>query len=176
MPQIVSSEEVFRQLVEDSDDDWLFGLVAFAIVEEQRIEWMKHFEENNGQVPSDAEVRHWYTQQPDGVLLRAKGTAENALERYSDAVLQAELETERREVADGVIVSEIRLARKFWPQFGISMAGGLVSAILFAALLTILVMVVLADKSPVDLGKALIGHQTEEIVDGKANTTSRSDE
>ncbi len=79
MPQISSSEDVYRQLVEESDEDWLYGLVAFAVVEEQRIEWMKHFEEHNGRAPSTVDIQHWYEQQPEGVLLRAKGDSENAL-------------------------------------------------------------------------------------------------
>jgi hypothetical protein len=95
MPQISSSEDVYRQHVEESDEAWLYGLVAFAVVEEQRIEWMKHIEEHNGRAPSTVDIQRWYEQQPGGVLLRAKGDTENALTLYADEVLQEILETER---------------------------------------------------------------------------------
>ena len=135
MPQISNSQDVYRQLVEDSDEDWLYGLVAFAVVEEQRIEWMKHFHENNGHAPDANEIQHWYEQQPEGVLLRSKGEAENALQGYADEVLQEIIEIERKEASDGVIVREIRLAGRLWPQFGINVAAGLASALLFVAVL-----------------------------------------
>lgn len=169
MPQISSSEDVYRQLVEESDEDWLYGLVAFAVVEEQRIEWMKHFEEHNGRAPSTVDIQHWYEQQPEGVLLRAKGDSENALRNYHDGVLQEILEIERREVAEGVIVSEIQLARRFWPQFGINVAAGLASAVLFAAVLVLVAVIVLTEVSPVNIWKGVIGHQIEESVNGKAD-------
>ncbi len=169
MSQIVSSNDVYRQLVEEADESWLYGLVCFAIVEEQRIEWMKHFEENNGNSPSTQDIQHWYEQQPEGVLLRAKGTAENALQLYADLVLQEILETERREVAESVIVSEVRLIRRFWPLFGINVAAGFASALLFAAVLVVLALVVLTDVSPVKLGQGIFGHQSEESVNGETD-------
>ena len=49
-------EEIYRELVEESEEDWLYGLVAFAVIEERRIEWMKHQEEHTGNPPSSNEV------------------------------------------------------------------------------------------------------------------------
>lgn len=176
MPQITSSEDAYRELVEEAEEDWLYGLVAFAIVEEQRIEWMKHHEKHNGAVPTGEDVRSWYLQQPENVLLRAKGTAENALQLYADDVLQAVLETERREVADGVIVGEIRSGRRFLPQFGINVAGGLASALLFTAILIILVFVVFSEFSPVTLTKDAINRQSTEETNGKTDSEPGSDQ
>lgn len=168
MPRISNSNDVYRQLVEESEENWLLGLLAFAIVEEQRIEWMKHFQENNGGVATPADIQHWYEQQPTGVLLRAKGDAENTLQAYADDVLQEVREVERREVAEGVIVSEIRLGRRFWPQFGLNVTAGVVSAVIFAAILTIVAFIVLQDASPVVFGKEMRSHQTEGATSGKA--------
>lgn len=50
MPKYSGSADIYRELVEDSKENWLYGLVAFAIVEEQRIEWMKHHEVQNGRM------------------------------------------------------------------------------------------------------------------------------
>lgn len=157
MAKISTSEDVYRQLIDESDERWLFGLIAFAIIEEQRIEWMSHFEEHNSGKPSADEIRHWYEQQPAGVLLRAKGDAEATLSSYSFEVLEEALQAERRDVSDGVIVSEIRLLRKFLPQFGINVLGGFTSAALFAALLVLLAFFVFSDPSPIKWGKGLIG-------------------
>lgn len=161
MPKCTGSADVYRELVEDSKENWLYGLVAFAIVEEQRIEWMKHHEIQNGRMPDDAEIKKWYEQQPDGVLLRAKGTAENALQAFSAEVLEVANGDTRKEIEESVIVGEIRKLGSFWPQFGVNLAGGFVSALLFAAFLIVMAYLVLNDTSPVEIGKNLKPHVEE---------------
>lgn len=153
MPKYTGSADVYRELVEDSKENWLYGLVAFAVVEEQRIEWMKHYEIQNGRAPNDAEIKGWYEQQPDGVLLRAKGTAESALQAFSAEVLEVANGDIRKEIEESVIVSEIKKIGSFWPQFGVNLAGGFCSALLFAAFLIVMAFLVLNDTSPVEIGK-----------------------
>jgi hypothetical protein len=175
MAQVSGPEDIYLHLVEDADESWLLGLLAFGIVQEQCIEWMKHFAVHNGRAPNEVDIRSWYEQQPEGVLRRARGEAENALRLFADDVLQEILESERRRVTEGVIVGEVRLARRFWPQFGISVAGGFVSAFVFAAVLAILALVVLQDASPVQIGRgAIIG--SGEQADGKAPDQPRGNE
>ena len=89
--------------MEESSQSWLLGLVAFAVVEEQRIEWMRHHERTAGALPNADQIKHWYSQQPQSVLLRAKGTAENALQVYSEEVsslLEADIRKVNRRGAD----------------------------------------------------------------------------
>lgn len=155
MPKYTGSADVYRELVEDSKENWLYGLVAFAVVEEQRIEWMKHHESQNGRMPNDAEIKSWYEQQPDSVLLRAKGIAENALQNFSADVLEVANADIRKEIEEGVIVGEIKKIGSFWPQFGVNLAGGFCSALLFAAFLLIMAFLVFNDTSPVEIGKKL---------------------
>ena len=155
MTRYCGSQDIYSELVEKSEQNWLLGLVAFAIVEEQRIEWMRHYEVTNSKPPNDDDIRAWYQQQPSSVLLRAKGTAENALKTYSDAVLAEVYEQQQKEVREGVIVAEIRELKKFWPQFGVNLAGGLASSILFAALLTLLAFIIFGDVSPIAIGTHL---------------------
>ena len=161
-------ENIYKQLVEDQPDDeeWLLGLVAFAVVEEQKIEWMKHQIENNGQLPSTVDIENWYKQQPSGVLLRAKDTAEARLTDYAQNAIDTYMLDFQKETEEGIIVEEIRGIKKFWPQFGVNLAGGCASAILFAALLTIVAFFVFNDNSPVDIG-AKLGQKTEVEQDGK---------
>ena len=155
MKKLSGPEEIYDELVENSDEGWLFGLVAFAVIEEQRIEWMKHQTANNGNCPKHDEIKGWYEQLPEGVLLRAKDTAEARLKDYSDQIVELVLEDQVKEIQDSVIVKEIQATKKFWPQFGVNLAGGFVSALLFATLLTIVAFFVIKDTSPVQIGAEL---------------------
>ena len=51
MEKFSGPEDLYNELVENSDDHWLLGLVAFAVIEEQKIEWMKHQRANNNATP-----------------------------------------------------------------------------------------------------------------------------
>ncbi len=148
-----TSDEIYRKLVDESDESCLYGLLAFAVIEEQRIEWAKHFEENNERTPNFDEINGWYEQQPESVLLRAKGTAETTLQQFSEEVVDSVLEEHRKEIEESIVVGEIRSLGRFWPQFGVNLAGGFASALLFAVLLIIVAFLVLNDVSPVQFGE-----------------------
>ena len=166
MDRFTGPEDIYAELVENvpKDEEWLLGLVAFAVVEEQRIEWIKHQSENNGGPPSKDEIDNWYQQQPQGVLLRAKDTAEARLTDYAQNAISIYMSDFQKETEEGIIVSEIREIKKFWPQFGVNLAGGFVSALLFAALLTLVAFFVYNDKSPADIG-ARLAEETQEDSD-----------
>lgn len=150
------AEDIYRELVDESDQSWLLGLVAFAVIEEQRIEWMRHHEQIHGALPPFQKIEEWYRQQPEGVVLRARGTAENALRVYAEEVTAVMENDCRREIEQGILIGEIREMKKFWPQFGVNLAGGFVSALLFAALLAIIAFFVINDTSPVAIVKELV--------------------
>ncbi len=113
---------------------------------------MKHQQKNNGQPPSTVDIVNWYQQQPSGVLLRAKDTALARLTDYGDNAIEMHMSDFKKETEEGIIVEEIRGIKEFWPQFGVNLAGGFASALLFAALLTLIAFFVLNDTSPVDIG------------------------
>ncbi|MCK0538338.1 hypothetical protein [Alcanivorax quisquiliarum] len=158
MTRFNGPEEVYAELVDKQpeNEDWLLGLVAFAVVEEQRVEWVKHHSENNGGPPTDADIRNWYLQLPSGALLRARDTAEARLTDYARSAIEIYMADFQKEIEEGIIVSEVRETKKFWPQFGVNLAGGLVSALLFASLLTLMAVFVLNDSSPVKIGQHLV--------------------
>ncbi|MCY4186139.1 MAG: hypothetical protein OXC82_11720 [Rhodobacteraceae bacterium] len=81
MKPLSDSRDVYKHLVVNSSDDWLMGLLAFSLVEEQHLEWMEQQKEATGSLPSDEDIRKWYTQQPISVLIKAKEEAENVLKR-----------------------------------------------------------------------------------------------
>lgn len=157
MPEYSGSEDIYNELVEESDENWLYGLVAFAVIEEQRIEWAKHMRENSGSDPTPEQVSEWYQQQPRNCLLRAKGTAENALQTYSNQVIDVAIEDYKKEIDQSYIVNEIRDLKRFWPQFGVNLAGGFVATVLFAALLSIIAFIVFNDSSPVQMVRDMNG-------------------
>jgi len=163
MDKFSASEDIYEELVENSNDHWILGLVAFAIIEEQRIEWMKHQNSNNGVLPTSEEVKNWYEQQPKAALLRAKDTAESRLKDYSNEIVDLIMEDQKKEIEEGIIVSEIRNANKFLPQLGVNIFGGLASALIFAALLTIVAFFVLHGTSPTELGKDI--REKAEVID-----------
>lgn len=137
------------------------GLVAFGVVEEQKIEWMKHHAINNGGMPTTEEIENWYRQQPEGVLLRAKDTATARLTNYAQDAISTYMADFENEMQEGILVEEIRSTKKFWPQFGVNLAGGFASAILFAALLTLFAFFAFNDSSPVDIGTKIGDHNEE---------------
>lgn len=144
-------EDIYDELVGDESTSWLLGLVAFAVVEEQKIEWIKHWAKSNGGPPSGEEVKRWYEQLPPGTVLRAKGTAENALQVFSAEVIEENDQETRKQIEESIIVNEIRDMKRFWPQFGVNLAGGFISALLFALLLVAIAVIVIKDPSPVGL-------------------------
>jgi hypothetical protein len=122
---------------------------------------MRHQESNNAGLPGPDEIRDWYEQQSESVLLRAKGTAENALNVFSNEVVESYLEDHQRSIEEGIVVSEIRDLKAFWRQFGVNLAGGFASTVLFAALLAVVAFFVLKDASPTEIGPE-IRQQIEE--------------
>ena len=84
-------------------------------------------------------------------MLRAKGTAENALQVFSSEVIDENDQETRKEIEESIIVSEIRDMKRFWPQFGVNLAGGFISSLLFALLLVAIAVIVIKDPSPVSL-------------------------
>ena len=153
--QYQGPEDIYDELLGDKETSWLLGLVSFAVVEEQKIEWIKHHSTHNGGHPSADQIQQWYEQLPQGAVLRAKGTAENALALYSTEVVEEVSEETRKEIESSILVSEIRDLKRFWPQFGVNLAGGFISSVLFALLLVALALIMFKSPSPIDIAKEI---------------------
>lgn len=162
MTKYSGPEDIYKELVEKLPDDKesLLGLVSFAVFEELKIEWMKHQRENNGQPPSTADIENWYNQQPSAELNRAKETAATKLRAFGETEIESYRKDWQDQIKDEIIVGEIRSIKKFGPQFGISILGGITSALIFAAFLAIVAFFVFNNFSAVDIG-AKLGHKTE---------------
>lgn len=42
MDTLSGSEDAYKALVDNAPEGWLLGLLAFAILEQERMEWMRH--------------------------------------------------------------------------------------------------------------------------------------
>ena len=127
--------------------------------------------------PFRAKPRRATRPRPDWRLVRTaapkrlaprQGNGEGALQAYSEEVNELLIDEQRREVEQGIVVGEIKDLKRFWPQFGVNLAGGFVSALLFAALLVLVTFFVLSDTSPVEIAKQL-RHDMEAVEDGEEN-------
>lgn len=88
MNSLSGSEDAYSTLVEKGAEGWIHGLVAFAVLEEQRIEWMRHIESMSGCLPNSEQIREWYEQQPISALIRARATAKDMLSEHVQATLK----------------------------------------------------------------------------------------
>jgi hypothetical protein len=159
------ADDVYRALVDQSEDHWLLGLLAFAVVEQQRIDWVKHRIENAGVTPSPAEVAKWYEDQPLSTFVRAKAEAETALQNYGAEAVEEFDESYRKEIAQGIVVGEIQKLGKWGPQIVTNIVGGIISSIVFSAVLVIVAFFVLANPSTNDIALKL--KQQVEVKDVK---------
>ena len=169
MPQIHDSKDVHRILIEEADHAWLLGLVAFALFEDRRFDWMKHFQEYNQRQPNSDEIKSWYQQQSQRVIEDVIADAETALSNYGDDILQETVDDIKKETERGVIVSEIRNLKNGWADFGLNVAGGVAGAFLFAALLVILVAIIYYDPSPVKMMQDYMNPPNTESKNGNEN-------
>lgn len=168
---VENAEEVYAELVEDSEEDWLYGLVAFAVLEERRIEWMQHCTAKTGVTPTADEIKSWYEQQPPGELLRMKGEAETALAQFAQRVEEELLARDQDDIRNGIIVSEIRQSSRFWPQFGVGVVASLVGALLFGAILAILAFFLLSGQPSIgDLTRGLGNNNDETSIEQESGS------
>lgn len=156
MQKVSGSEDVYRELVEESDDHWLLGLLAFAVMEQQRIEWAKHLLNTTGAAPGHAEVKAWYESQPPSALLRARADAETTLKNYGEEAIEEFDDAYRKEIAQGIVIGEIQKLGRWWPQLGINIAGGVIGSIVFTAILVIVALFLLTDSSANEIAQHLM--------------------
>jgi hypothetical protein len=151
MDRFSTTDDVYRHLVEESDDAWILGLLAFAIVEQQRVDWAKHRNKATGVAPSPEEIRKWYEDQPPSILLRARAEAQTALENYGAEAVELFDDSYRSEIAQGIVVGEIQKLGRWGPQLGMNVVGGVIGSLVFTAALILLGFFVLNEPSVNDV-------------------------
>jgi hypothetical protein len=165
MPKYAGPEDIYRETVEQPQQGWLVGLLAFAVVEERRIEWVRHRRRTVDAAPTSEEVQAWYEAQPHGAVVRAVAHAESALRGYGKQVAEDFDEAHRLQVAEGVVVAEIRRLGRWAPVLGMNVLGGLIGSTLFTALLILLGTLVLNEPSASELAGRLKDHMENGYVE-----------
>lgn len=140
-------DDVYRDLVENTEDHWILGLLAFAVVEQQRIDWAKHRIETNGVAPTPDEVKSWYEDQPKSAIVRARAEAETALNQFGAEAVEEFDDSYRKEISQGIVVAEIQRLGKWWPQLGTNIVGGVMGSVVFTAILIVFWFFVLGGPS-----------------------------
>jgi hypothetical protein len=163
MPKLSGSLDAYEVLAEGAQGSWVRCSLAFAVIEEQKFEWMKHLEEHAGRVATDDEIRSWYEALPAGAIERARRMADIALEAYAEDLESTFAEAVRKQVEESALIGELRQGRRFWPQFGANVAAGLTSSVLFGGLLFVIAFLVLNERSPVEIGASLRSSFSKEI-------------
>jgi len=138
MRKYLDADDVYQETSAAAAPNWLLGLLAFALFEEQRLEWMRHRREIANAAPSSEEIQAWYESQPQGAVARALVSAEMLLGGYGTHSAEVFGEDHRRQIADGVVVAEIRRLGRWGPQLGLNVMGGLIGSMVFTALLVLL--------------------------------------
>ncbi|MCY4101396.1 MAG: hypothetical protein OXF46_10835 [Rhodobacteraceae bacterium] len=142
MQPLSDTRDVYIHLVEKSQDDWLIGLLAFSLVEEQRLDWMEHQKKATGSIPSDEEIRKWYAQQPESVLVKAKDEAGNVLGDFFEEAMYLAIQEDRENFRNSLVIDEVKNLGKFWPRFLHHLLFGVLSYALFAVLTIICIVMV----------------------------------
>jgi len=79
MDTLSGSEDAYKALVDSAAEGRLLGLLDHAVLEKERIEWMRHVETRSGCLPTSEQICNWYEQQPVSALNRARSNAEGVL-------------------------------------------------------------------------------------------------
>ena len=118
LDEIKSSLDVHKMLVTDAEHSWTLGLMAYAIVEDQKHEWISHITMLNDREPTHTEIEEWFRQRTPESFHRALADAENTLQLVADDALKEIIEIERREVLEQAVIQSIESHSGGWRQFG----------------------------------------------------------
>ena len=140
MEPLSNSSDVYNHLVETSDTDWVIGLLAFSMVEEKRFDWMEHQKKASGSLPSDEDIRKWYTDQPASVLTKAREDAEYALGDLFEEVFNTALQRERDNIRDNHVIAEINRLGSFRAMFLRNIVITVISFFVFTGLSILLIL------------------------------------
>jgi hypothetical protein len=132
---VESGDEAFKVLVEGDERHDVYGYVAYAIMEELRVQQLRHIEGKEDETGSLRERDGWYRAQPLVMLERVQDTAEGVVDDFASGALEDTLEEHTTRISESVVVTEIARRTRKWPAFWISVAGGFVGTLLFAILL-----------------------------------------
>lgn len=92
--ETTSYNDIYTKLVEETDDEKIIGIIAYAIYKQSKIEWIKKFIKENGKKPTEEDFNNFYKIiSTDTNLNGFKTQAYDFLNEYLE-VMQEEIEKE----------------------------------------------------------------------------------
>jgi hypothetical protein len=115
---LASADEVFHYLRDrrgfDGDGDMdAVALFTYALVEQDRIDWMNHFQSQHDATPSAAQVSEWFLGKPESYFLAKEKRAEEWYAGFARTYLRDEIEAAKQTAVQSVVGN----LRRFWPNF-----------------------------------------------------------
>ena len=127
-----NSDEAFALLVTEAEESWTLSLMAFALLEQQRVEWVDQFRSVHGREPSVEETTGWYAGRTPGDYLRVKGEAENTLSLFVEQTVEEAISEAESLWKRDAIFSHIKMYNGFFRQAGTNIVGGVIAAFVFS--------------------------------------------
>ena len=160
MNPLSSSDEVLRHyrdsrgLDADGDPDAI-ALFAFALVENDRIDWVDHYRTNNDdRDPSSDQVAEWYRGKPESYFRDKERYAEEWYAAFARGLLRDEIEAGKQNAVRDALGD----LRRFWPGFWSGNLVGLTSNVVFTLLVVMFVAFITTDFSFIAWAKGIFGH------------------
>jgi ATP-dependent Zn protease len=133
---------IFSKLVEDSND--ILGIIAYSFYKQQKIEFIRAFENQNDREPTDDEMRVFYvTSNSDASLESYNAKAEALTREFINAVIGAELE-QIQEDSDKELTRRVKSLK---PNFWSGVAQNVFASLLFLILIGLVLFVAWSSKS-----------------------------
>jgi len=134
--KFTDADEVFDELVNQADTKRLLGLVAYALVEDRRIDSKKHQHQTTGKI-EDSEA--WYSRLSEAELQRVKTEARIELQDYFfDGINEWDADREQ-EIKDSLLYIQIQEIKDS-TTFIKSLAASFWATVLFSGLVFILIL------------------------------------
>jgi hypothetical protein len=140
----------------DGDTDAI-ALFAYALVEQDRVDWVAHYIANHDNIaPTPDQTVEWYRGKPESYFLDRERTAENWYAEFARWYLREEIDDQKQ----AAINTAVGNLGRFWPAFWNGNLVGVTSNIIFTVLVVLFVATITTDFSFIAWAKGLFtSHQ-----------------
>jgi hypothetical protein len=145
---LASADEVFHYLRDrrgfDGDGDMdAVALFTYALVEQDRIDWMAHFQSQHHEAPSAAQVAEWFLSKPESYFTAKEKRAEEWYAGFARTYLRDEIEAAK----DAAVQGTVGKLGKFWPNFWRGLSIVVIGNVVVLAAIIVIVAAVHSDFS-----------------------------
>lgn len=130
-----SDREVFDSLLALKDTSREVSFITYAIFAQERSEWIRHFEAQNGTTPTQADIDRWIANLTDYQFAGMRDRAVNMFDEAARLYLRDEMDLAEERALHSAIVSEVKAASVWWKQLAIALAMSIVAPLLLGVIL-----------------------------------------